>query len=296
MTRLDAQEAAAADARRMWHLYEPLHAVSYFAAAPLAELQGLGLKGFWMTYFAARAAPMGPVPAAVVDATFFNFAPRLVHRAIPDAWTFASPGAVLDARRHGASTALHQLLGDVAHSPEMRRALALLQQATDGLDISGRPLAAANAAVELPDDDPLGALWQLTTVLREHRGDGHVALLVGAGLDGCQAHVSVVATGSLSRGTLQSARGWEDTEWESAEQSLAERGWLDGSGAATEEGRRARADIERATDRLASGPWRRLGPDATSELVSLLGPWSAAVWESRVLPASNPMGLPARDG
>lgn len=296
-----AEESAVATtatdaARRMWQVLEPLHAVSYFASEPVAMLQEVGLKGFWMTYFAGRAAPMGAVSASVVDATFYNFAPRLVHRAIPDAWAFASPAEVLAARQRGVSVALHRLLGDVAYSREMGRAIELLGTAVEGLDTAGRPLAAANAALPLPEDDPMAALWQLATVVREHRGDGHVALLVAARLDGCQAHVSLVATGALPRGTLQSARGWEDEEWEAAEEALSARGWLDGSGAATEVGRQARARIEHHTDRLAAAPWQRLGPERTAELALLLAPWARAVWESGVLPASNPIGLPARTG
>lgn len=279
-------------ARRLWQLLEPLHAVTYFAHEPIDALRSCGLKGFWMGYFAGRAAPMGAVSAAVVDATFYNFAPRLVHRAIPDAWSFAAPDAVLQTRSHGVARALHRLLGDVAFSSEMEQAIELLRWAVDGLDCAGRPLAAANAALPLHLDEPMVALWQLATVVREHRGDGHVAMLVGAGLDGCQAHVSLVATGALSRGTLQSARGWEDSEWEAAEQALIERGWLDGSGAVTEAGRQARRAIEEDTDRLATAPWRRLGPGRTEQLAALLEPWARTIWTSGVLPTSNPMGLP----
>lgn len=286
-------EDSAAAARRMWRLLEPLHAVAYFASPPIEALQSLGLKGFWMTYFAGRAAPMGAVAAPVVDAVFYNFAPRLVHRAIPDAWALTSPEAVLQARAAGVDRALHHLLGDLSGSAQLGRAVDLLRQAVDGLDCSGRPLAAANAAIPPETGSPFAALWQLATVVREHRGDGHVAALVGTGLDGCQAHVSVVATGSLDRGTLQSARGWQDAEWDAAEQALVERGWLDGAGTATEAGRRARADIEADTDRLASAPWRTLGTSATDELAAMVTPWSEAVWRSGVLPVANPMGLTA---
>ena len=79
-------------ARVMWKLFEPLHAVTYFAEECLEEYKAAGLKGFWMGYFAGRAAPMGAVAPAVVDATFFSFNPDRVKRALPDAWSFASPG------------------------------------------------------------------------------------------------------------------------------------------------------------------------------------------------------------
>lgn len=277
----------------MWRLLEPLHAVAYFASAAIDALRGAGLQGFWMTYFAGRAAPMGAVPAAVVTATFYNFAPRLVHRAIPDAWAFADPATVLAARHDGVDLSLHRLLGDAAHAPGTGRALALLAEAVDGLPCAGRPLAAANAALPLDEQRPLVALWQQATVVREHRGDGHAALLVAAQLDGCQAHVSLVATGALDRGTLQSARGWEDGEWDEAEQALVDRGWLDEAGTATVAGRQARQELEVATDQLAAAPWRRLGAERTEELAALLAPLSRSVWESGVIPAANPMGLTA---
>jgi len=293
-----AEDDLGRQARRCWQLLEPLHAVAYFAPEPLEHLREAGLRGFWMSYFAGRAAPMGAVAPGVVEATFYNFAPRLVRRAIPDAWNLAAPPAVLAARSAGAGSALHRLLDGIAEPSAVWRAVDLLRQATSNLDCAGRPLAAANAALTdptagstPPDGDPLVALWQLATVVREHRGDGHVALLVAAGLDGCQAHVTLVATGAIERATLQSARGWEDDEWDAAEQSLMARGWLDGSGRLTADGRRDRRRLELDTDRLASGPWRHLGAAGTDELAGILAPWADAIWQSGTLPGANPMGL-----
>ncbi|MHB8438112.1 MAG: SCO6745 family protein, partial [Acidimicrobiales bacterium] len=156
-------------ARRMWRMIEPVHAVTYFAPASGAALARCGLKGFWMSYFAARSAPMGPVGPAVVEATFYNFAPKLVRRAIPDAWTFATPDAVLEARLAGARDSLLGVLGDLARAPELKSLAALARQALDGLDCAGRPLGAANRELPSPDD-PVASLWSSATVLREHRG------------------------------------------------------------------------------------------------------------------------------
>jgi hypothetical protein len=76
-------------ARAMWKLFEPLHAVTYFADECLEQYRAVGLKGFWMGYFAGRAAPMGAVTPGLVDATFFSFNPDRVNRALPDAWSLA---------------------------------------------------------------------------------------------------------------------------------------------------------------------------------------------------------------
>ena len=86
----------------MWKLFEPLHAVTYFAEECIEEYSAAGLKGFWMGYFAGRAAPMGPVGPAVVGATFFSFNPDRVARALPDAWSFAATDRVLEARLVGS--------------------------------------------------------------------------------------------------------------------------------------------------------------------------------------------------
>jgi hypothetical protein len=293
-----ATRAQLAQTRRLWQLLEALHGVVYFAPEPLDALVATGLRGFWMSYFAGRAAPMGAVTPAVVEATFHNFAPRLVHRAIPDAWRFADPATILAQRGPAAAAALRRLLGSDGDPTAVARAVELLDAALVDLDCSGRPLAAANADLARTGDEaePLVRLWQLATVVREHRGDGHVALLVAAGLDGCQAHVTLVAGGGISRSALQPARGWEDDEWDAAEQALVERGWLDGSGRPTAVGRRARRQLETETDRLASAPWRRLGEAQTSELEAILTPWASAIWASGTLPAPlrRPLDPPAR--
>ncbi|HEX3565205.1 MAG TPA: hypothetical protein VHU17_07530, partial [Acidimicrobiales bacterium] len=229
--------------------------------------------------------------APVVAATFFNFAPAMVARSVPDVWSFATPAQLLEARSNSATSALRRLLGPLADSPQVSAAAAVARVAVDGLVTAGRPLAAANASLPWPADE-LGVLWQAATVLREHRGDGHVAALVIEGLDGCQAHVSLAAAGAVPRTVLQPNRGWTDQEWDEAKRTLAQRGWLDRHGRATDQGTAGRAAIEAATDRLASDPWKQLGADDTNALAQALTPLTSAVLASGVIPAVNPMGLP----
>jgi hypothetical protein len=280
-----------ATARLMWRLLEPLHAVTYFAPETAEAFRSAGTKGFWMGYFGGRAAPMGEADASVVAATFFNFAPTMVARSVPDVWSFATPAQLLEARSTAATRALRRLLGPLAHSPQVSAAAALGRRAVDGLVTAGRPLAAANASLPWPADE-VTALWQAATVLREHRGDGHVAALVVEGLDGCQAHVSLAAIGAVPRTVLQPNRGWTDQQWDDAEHTLAQRGWLDRDGRATDDGIAGRAAIEAATDRLASDPWEQLGAGDTTTLVQALSPLTRAVLASGVIPDANPMGLP----
>lgn len=276
-------------ARRMWQVFEPVHAATYFAPEVAEAFRACGLKGFWMGYFAGRAAPLGPVEPAVVEATFYNFAPSRVRRAIPDAWRIADRQAVLDARLEATVAALRRLLGDLEQWATP--AVGLARRAVETLELGGRPLAAANAALDVPDD-PLCALWQLCTVLREHRGDGHVATLVDAELDGCEAHLMVVGAGTVPREVLQPARGWSDADWGAAAQRLARRGLLDAAGVLTDAGRALRSGVEAATDRLASRPWRELGAEQSEELHRILQPVAEKLHGAGALPMVNPMGLP----
>jgi hypothetical protein len=277
----------------MWRVFDTLHAVTYFAPECDQEFRACGLKGFWMGYFAGRSAPMGAVEPAVATATFYNFAPKMASRALPDAWGFASPTTVLDARLAGIDRAFGRIFGSDRSSGDVTTAAELAQSAAESVTVVGRPLAAGNAALPWPSD-PMLVLWQATTILREHRGDGHVAALVDAGLNGLEAHISFVGAGGVSRAVLQPARGWSDEEWEDAERSMVERGWLDEADPAslTPEGQAARERIEEATDRMALEPWDRIGDEATDQLRALLRPMASRIAGLGLIPTLNPIGLP----
>jgi hypothetical protein len=292
---------AARAARRMWTLFEPVHVVTYFSAEALSAFTGAGLRGFWRGYFAGRAAPLGRVGAAPVTASFFNFAPPMVARALPGVWELITPEDALAVRSAGAVAALRRLLA----GQEDRAAAAAdkLLAAADGLDCAGRVLAAANAAQAVKGDrdaggGPLARLWHAATLLREHRGDGHFAALVAAGIDGCEAlalrTAAVDAEGKPlgpTREQLQPLRGWTDEDWDQAEGRLTDRGWLGADGAVTPDGAAARQAVEDATDRAAARPWARLGSAATGELAELLTPIAQAC--AAELPFPNPVGVPA---
>lgn len=282
---MDFPDDPARIARVMWTLFEPVHAVTYFAPEARAAYQGAGLRGFWRGYFAGRAAPLGPVGAAPVYASFFGFARPMVDRALPQVWELADPASVLRARGQGARAALIRLLG----AAEVTEAARLCREAAGAAEVAGRPLAAANADLPWPED-PFEVLWQAATVLREHRGDGHVAALLVAGLDGCESLVWRASLDSERR-LLQPARGWSDQEWDEAAGRLAARGWLDPGGMPTAAALAARDEVEAHTDALAAGPWRTLGHPAAARLAQLLSP--LATGAAAALPFPNPIGLPA---
>ncbi|MGF1425281.1 SCO6745 family protein [Kitasatospora sp. LaBMicrA B282] len=275
-------------ARALWWLFEPIHAVTYFAPEGLQAFESAGLRGFWRGYFGGRSAPLGPVDAAPVTAAFFNFAPGMVERALPGVWQLATPQAALDARLAGATAALARVL-DTAQPEPIDRAVDLLERAVDGLDCGGRVLAAANAALPRPEGR-LARLWHATTVLREHRGDGHVAALVTEGLDGCEALVVRCAL-DTPRATLQPIRGWTDQEWDAATARLVERGWLHPDGTISPLGRSRHATLEAATDLAASRVWTGFDRKELDELAATLGPLGTRCRAE--LPSVNPIGLPA---
>jgi hypothetical protein len=277
-------------ARRLWATLEPLHDVTYFAPDVRPAGIALGLRGFWMTYFAFRAAPLGPVSAGPVVAAFAGFSPAMVAKALPDAWSRATPEACLEAHVSVSTAALRDAGADPA---ACERAASLLGPVAAAADPTGRPLFAANAALE-PADDPVGKLWQLATTLREHRGDGHVAALVTEGITGLQAHWLQVADGRFPEALIRQARGWPEEEWAAAAEALRGRGLLtpDTPPALTAAGRAMLEAIEAHTDERAwTGALSLLGERGADEVVALLRPSVHAVMATGMLPEINPTGL-----
>ncbi|MEE4493397.1 SCO6745 family protein [Streptomyces sp. BE230] len=279
--------------RQMWHLLEPLHAVLYYAPEAFEEASALGyaVDERWPSYFAWRSAPLGEegVGAGRVAETFYSFSPAMVDEYVPAVWSVASPDAVLAARRRAVDRTYRTLLGEAAAAPDTAEAVALLRRVAEAADTTGRPLAAANAALPWSDEPHL-ALWHAATVLREHRGDGHLAALAGAELDPVEALVSFAAIGA-ARPEVFASRGWGDDEWSQARERLVKRGLLAEDGTATEAGRALRAEVERRTDEAAAAPWRVLGDKERERLVELLGPlWVAAIG-SGLLPSETTLGI-----
>ncbi|WP_406151936.1 SCO6745 family protein [Streptomyces sp. NBC_01012] len=277
--------------RQMWHLLEPLHAVFYYAPEVFDEAAALGYATDerWPSYFVWRAAPLGAAGAERVGAVFHSFSPETVGRYVPAGWDVAGPRAVLDARERAVDRAYRALFGDRVDGPELAEAAALARRAAEAADVAGRPLAAANAALPWPDAPHL-VLWHAATILREHRGDGHIAALVAAGLDPVESLVSFAAVGA-ARPEVFESRGWSTAEWDAARERLATRGLLEPDGTATDAGRALRAEVERRTDESAAGPWAALGTEGRERLAELLGPlWVEAI-SSGLLPSETTLGI-----
>lgn len=258
-------------ASRAHRALEPLHALSYFASEVHDALVGVGLRPGRMTYFASRSAALGTVTAGVVTATFYNFNPELVAKHIPRAWTLADREDILAARRAGVDRAYRRLLGDeVLASAELAELADLARTAIEGIGAEGRPLYAGEAELDWPVEPHL-QLWHAGTLLREHRGDGHLAALVRRELNGIDAIVSHTAT---RRGFVEEQakklRGWSDEQWQASIDRLRRRGVLrSDSLALTEAGLQLRETIEANTDEMAIPPWQQLGAAKAERLIEL---------------------------
>lgn len=275
-------------ARRFFERFEPIHGVTYFAPECRAALDGLGYRGFWMGYMAARSAPLGRVPADVVAAMFYNFTTARVAKALPAAWEIAGPAAALAARLDSAVAALRR--SGVADNEATRTAADLAAKAARTAPLDGRALYAANRALEWPDM-PVAKLWHAVTLLREQRGDAHVAILVGEGITGRQSNVLHVAAGRTPREMLMRSRDYDDEQWEMYSDQLRERGLLDAHGALTETGGRLKQTIEDRTDAAALSALDELSDAEIETLFQTLTPITRQVVATGDVPAATPMGL-----
>ncbi len=277
-------------ARELWRRLETLHAVTYFAPESLEAATALGIRGFWRCYFGYRAAPLGACSAGTVTAAFFGFAPSMVQRAVPSIWDLAAPPALIRARSTSAAAALRRLAGEELDAILTDDWLiATLEAGSQRGSPGGRPLFAANRNLGRPDD-PVAALWQLATTLREHRGDSHVNVWATHGFTALEVAVLFVADGGTSRDALQPNRGWTDAEWAETTALLEQRGLLvDGN--TTQHGSAIRAEVERVTDELAEQPFACLDLDDRQRLLDVLEGPARAISRSTTIPAINPMGV-----
>ncbi len=306
----------------MWHLIETVHAVTYFSPICRESHTELGFKGFWMSYFGTRAAPMGAVGPAVVTAAFGGFEPSMVSRALPDAWDYVSPDDAVNGRARAGAAAIRDALPDCEDVAESL--LGVMDKALDVCELSGRALFAANHDVT-PFEDPVEDLWQMCTTLREHRGDGHLAALTAEGVGGCEAHVLALASRGEGLSSMKGMRGWSDQDWNDAITTLRVAGVLEGALPAdalvapsegapsesdqetddvsasvadaavptlTERGARLHADLESRTDDLASAPYAAIGESGREHMRDGLIPIASAIVEKGWIPFPNPIGLP----
>ncbi|MFK4101611.1 hypothetical protein ACI2L1_16320 [Streptomyces sp. NPDC019531] len=280
----DALESRAG--RRCQNPLNTLHATHYFSPDLGKELAAVGITHPRAVNFAVRAAALGPVGPGAVTAVFYNYKHELVAEHVPAVWRTATPEQVLAARARAVDATLRRLLGDGAvASEEMAEAARLALRATEACSRSARPLYSAHADLPVPQEPHL-ALWHAATLLREHRGDGHLAILMSAELDGLEALVTHTATGrGMTPSWVFTTRGWTREEWDAAAGRLRERGLLDADGELTERGVALREEIEEETDRLDRAPYEHLGAEGVRRLTELAAGFARAAVTTGAYPA-----------
>lgn len=286
-----------AESRDLWHLIETVHAVTYFAPRCREANDEMGFRGFWMGYFGSRAAPMGSVGPGVVTACFGGFEPSMVERAIPDAWAVVTPDAAVTGRARAAASALRAALPECENLAD--DLLGVLDKAIEACEPAGRSMYAANKDVT-PFEDPVEDLWQMCSTLREHRGDGHLAVLTSEGVGGCESHLLAIASRGEGAEVLRESRGWADQDWSDAMATLTAAGVIEAPVEVahlddlvlTERGARLHGHLESRTDDLASPPYAAVGEAGREALRDGLIPIASAVAEQGWIPFPNPIGLP----
>ncbi|WP_410571490.1 SCO6745 family protein [Amycolatopsis sp. cmx-4-61] len=261
-------------AHRMYDLVEPIGLVPYFADESDEALMALGLRNVWDAYFAGRAAPLGRgVPAEVVHAIFYNFAPGEVARHLPRVWELTTPEAALAARERGCVAGMRRILGDLADDPAVARAGHLLLKAATSAPVEGRALYAALRALPVPQE-PVARLWHAATLLREHRGDGHIVALVAEGIGGTEAHVLHALSAGMRPQDFGRVWHLPAAQLDAVIDGMRARGLVGSDGWLTTEGRATKDRVEALTDRLAEAPYHALTPTELDHLVADLEPIS----------------------
>jgi hypothetical protein len=277
-------------ARKLARTANPYPSIVFLAPEAAAAYAAAGLREGRMGYFAGRAAPMGAVTAEVVIATFYSFQPALIRSVIPAAWSLASPAVILEHRLAAVDAALRRVLGDeVLSGPQVKEAARLARAAAEVCRPEGRPLFAGHMSLPWPGQAHL-ELWHALTLLREHRGDGHLIALQSAGYSGCDAMVMTKAIGEVPAAFV-ATRAWSDEQWAESADSLRSRGLIDGDEVATQAGRAHREAVEHQTDLLALGPLDGLGERNCLKLRELVRPMSVTIVNSGTWPAAGPSGL-----
>lgn len=261
-------------ARRLRDAIEPIAMHSVWCRGTNEELASRGLD-FFTSYVWGRASLLGEPEPGVVTAAFAVFEPSMVEGVYEAGRATLDRSTLIETRTNATIASLASVL--VAVSDEhIGRVGAALRAAVESADRSGRPLFSGLAGQAWPDS-AVGTLWRSCELLREHRGDGHVAACVSAGLDPVEMNVLTELWVGMPLGSYTGTRGWSDERVTAAAAGLQARGLVDeasGNATLTPAGLDLRLGIEHATDRSQQAVVGTLG-DGAEECIARLAEWSA---------------------
>jgi hypothetical protein len=278
-------------ARRVWDVLEPIAANVYFAPEVHGALEKLGFGGGNVgsngihypdgpAYFISRGAPLGERASGdLIAAAFGVFKRDMVRMVVDFGWSIADREAVLAARQQGAVASLRRMLGDPA---ELGWATDVLRRMIDAGPFEGRHLSSGLLSLGIPDDDAMAAFWRVGDIVREHRGDSHIAAWIAADLDACEIGVLTDPWRGQPLLTWVRSRAWTDDELAAACDRLRSRGLLAGD-ALTDAGFQLREDIETATDRQERRMVEAMGDDG-DRFFALLDGWAQSVVDQNGYP------------
>ena len=272
--------------RALRNVCEPIGANVYFAPEAHQRYLALGLQSMGNGYFCSRSASMGKPSGLVVTAAFGVFNPAVVVPAVESGWAITEPGPLLQARYDGAVASLRRLLGE----PDPRllsRAVELLRRGLEEAEGAGHPLFSGLKGLPWPTE-PLGQLWRCCDMVREHRGDSHIAVWTRAMVKPIEIQLMSELQLGISLKTYSMTRGWSIEQMDRALDEMRERGWVEGE-MFTQEGRVFRDQIESDTDDMETPVVDAIGAEF-DQLIEILSPWAASIVKVGIAGGGYPGG------
>jgi hypothetical protein len=192
--------------------------------------------------------------------------------AVEEGWRRTDQATILAARERGSVASLRRMLGDEPDG--LSWVTDVLKRMADAGPAEGHFLHSGLLSLGYPGD-PMGDFWRAADLVREHRGDSHIAAWLAADLDATEVGLLTDPWRGQPLKSWVRTRGWTEDELDAACDRLRSRDLLDGD-ALTNAGQALRDDIEAATDVMERRMIDALGDDA-SRFFTLLDGWCELV-------------------
>jgi hypothetical protein len=259
--------------RVLRNVCEPIGANVYFAPEAHERYRALGLANYGSAYFCSRSASMGVLSGMTVASAFGVFNPTVVSAAVEAGWAKTDRDTLLRARYDGAVASLRRLIGE-PDSKTLSRAIELLRRGLAVAQHAGHPIYSGLLSLPFPDD-PMGQLWRCCDMVREHRGDSHVAVWAKALVEPIEIQLMSELQMGIPLKTYSATRGWSPQQMDDALDGMRAKGWMTGD-KFSPEGQALRDRIEADTDAMETPIVDAIGGDF-DELIDILRPWAAAI-------------------